>query len=241
MKFGPMGKLADEVDGARTAVEKGRKSLSESPGAVTYVPVPGVPGSNSFGNTSKATTAGSAHASVQSSAESLAEILVAVLDSDGDRLRKVIKAFKELDDDIADRLFAKAAKGFDVYSAHVHSHGLHEYDDYVRTGQIDRLHEAMNGGPSLMGGDLNVVTNNGVNPKNTTSGDAIGDMSREGYTVYSGATNDDGRVVGTSPSGTRIDHVAGSPAFGMGEQPTLMDGATSDHDGQVVDVQVPDW
>ncbi|TMR97443.1 endonuclease/exonuclease/phosphatase family protein [Nonomuraea basaltis] len=241
MKFGPVGKLADEVDGARTAVEEGRKALSDSPGAVTYVPVPSVPGSNAFGNTSKATEAGSAHASVQASADSLAEIFIGVLDSDGERLRKVIKAFKDLDDEIADRLFANAAKGFDVYSAHVHSHGLHEYDDYVRTGQINRLHEAMNGGPSLLGGDLNVITNNGDNPKNTSSGDAIGDMAGEGYTVYSGATNADGDIVGTSPSGTRIDHVAGSPALTMDGQPTLMDGSTSDHDGQVVDVQVPDW
>ncbi|WP_327582891.1 hypothetical protein OHA25_44300 [Nonomuraea sp. NBC_00507] len=115
MKFGPVGKLADEVDGARTAVEEGRKALSDSPGAVTYVPVPSVPGSNAFGNTSKATEAGSAHASVQASADSLAEIFIGVLDSDGERLRKVIKAFKDLDDEIADQLFANAAKGFDVY------------------------------------------------------------------------------------------------------------------------------
>ncbi|MFC7592565.1 hypothetical protein ACFQYP_59215 [Nonomuraea antimicrobica] len=241
MKFGPVGELAEQVDAARTAVEEGREALAQSPGAVTYVPVPSVPGSNAFGNTSKATSAGSAHADVQAAADGLAEILVGVLGSDGERLRRVITAFRELDDKIADRLFAGAAEGFNVYSAHVHSHGLHEYDDYVRTGQIDRLHEAMNSGPSLLGADLNVVTNDGDNPKNTTSGDAVGDFADEGYTVYSGAVNGDGEMVGTSPTGKRIDHLAGSPAFTMDQPPRLFDGATSDHDGQAVDVQIPDW
>ncbi|MFC4006088.1 endonuclease/exonuclease/phosphatase family protein [Nonomuraea purpurea] len=240
MHFGPVGELAGQVDEARTAVEEGRRALAEGPGAVTYAPVPVVPGSNAFGNTSKATVTGSAHADVQAAADNLAEILIGVLDSDGERIRRVIRAFKELEDDVADRIFAGARQGFGVYSAHVHSHGLHEYDDFVRTGQIDRLHEAMNGGPSLLGGDLNVVTNDGVNPKNNSSGDAINAFAQEGYTVYSGATDENGDVVGTSPSGSRIDHVAGSPAFIM-DQPRLMDGATSDHDGQVVDVQVPDW
>ncbi|MFI7701894.1 endonuclease/exonuclease/phosphatase family protein [Nonomuraea sp. NPDC049480] len=241
MRFGPVRELAGQVDDAGTAVKQGRDALAGGPGAVTYVPVPGVPGSNAFGNTSKATTAGSAHAEVQAAAGSLAEVLIGVLGSDADRLRKVVKAFKELDDEIADRLFAGAGRGFDVYSAHVHSHGLHEYDDFVRTGQIDKLHDAMNTGPSLLGGDLNVVTNNGDNPKNNSSGDAVNAFTQEGYTVYSGAVNDNGDIVGTSPSGTRIDHVAGSGAFTMDQQPTLADGATSDHDGQVVDVQVPDW
>ncbi|WP_346152645.1 endonuclease/exonuclease/phosphatase family protein [Nonomuraea recticatena] len=241
MNFDAVGRLAGKVGEARKAVEQGRTALAGGPGAVTYVPVPSVPGSNAFGDTSRATSAGSAHADLQASAENLAEILIGVLHSDESRLRKVIKAFKELDDEIADRLFARASKGFDVYSAHVHSHGLHEYDDFVRTGQIDRLHEAMNRGPSLLGGDLNVVTHHGDNPKNTSSGDAIHDFTKEGYTVYSGAVNEDGKVVGTSPSGTRIDHVAGSPAFTVNGQPVLVDGATSDHDGQQVDVEIPNW
>lgn len=241
MDFDAVGKLAGKVGEARKAVDQGRTALAGGPGAVTYVPVPSVPGSNAFGDTSTATSAGSAHAELQASAENLAEILTGVLGSDESRLRKVVKAFKELDDEIADRLFAGADKGFDVYSAHVHSHGLREYDDFVRTGQIDTLHEAMNRGPSLLGADLNVVTHHGDNPKNNSSGDAVHDFTDEGYTVYSGAVGDDGKVVGTSPSGTRIDHVAGSPAFVMDGQPVLVDGATSDHDGQQVDVEIPDW
>ncbi|WP_406317874.1 hypothetical protein OHA77_11090 [Streptosporangium sp. NBC_01639] len=241
MRFSAVSELADQVDEARKAVEQGRTALAGGPGAVTYVPVPSVPGSNAFGNTGKATSAGSAHADLQAAADGLAEILIGVLDADQGRLRKVVTAFRELDDDIADRLFAGAAKGFDVYSAHVHSHGLHKYDDFVRTGQIDKLHDAMNRGPSLLGADLNIVTNNGDNPKNTSSADAIHDLKEEGYTVYSGAANEDGKVVGTSPSGTRIDHVTGSPGLTMNGQPVLVDGATSDHDGQQVDVEIPNW
>ncbi|NYF38089.1 endonuclease/exonuclease/phosphatase family protein [Streptosporangium sandarakinum] len=241
MDFDAVGKLAGKVGEAHRSITRGRAALSEGPGAVTYVPVPSVPGSNAFGGTSGAVSAGSAHADLQASADGLAEILIGVLHSDEGRLHKVIKAFRELDDEIADRLFAGANKSFDVYSAHVHSHGLHGYDDFVRTGQIDRLHEAMNRGPSLLGADLNVVTHNGDNPKNNSSGDAIHDFKNEGYTVYSGAADETGRVVGTSPSGTRIDHVAGSPAFDLSGQPVLVDGATSDHDAQRVDVDVPNW
>lgn len=241
MKFGSVSELADQVDEARKAVVQGRTALAEGPGAVTYVPVPSVPGSNAFGNTDKATAAGSAHANLQAAADSLAEILIGVLDSDEERLRKVITAFKELEDEIADRIFANASKGFDVYSAHMHSHGLYKNDDFVRTSQINTLHDAMNRGPSLLGADLNVVTQHGDNPKNTSSGDAIHAFKEEGYTVYSGAVNEDGKVVGTSPSGTRIDHVAGSPGLTMDEQPILADGATSDHDGQRVDVEIPNW
>ncbi|MEO3875784.1 hypothetical protein ABGB18_43975 [Nonomuraea sp. B12E4] len=241
MKFGPVGDLAAQVDEARTAMDQGRSALSDGPDAVPYVPTGVAPGSNAFGDTSNATAAGSAHADTKAAADKLAEVFTGVLGSDGERLRRVIQAFKDLDDELADRLFAGASQGFDVYSAHVHSHGAHEYDDYIRTGQIDRLHEAMNGGPSIMGGDLNVVTENGDNTKDNSSGAAIQSFTEEGYTVYSGAVNGDGDVVGTSPSQTRIDHVAGSPAFIMDEQPLLVDGATSDHDGQVLDVQVPDW
>lgn len=241
MKFSSVGDLADQIDEARKAVNEGRTALAAGPGAVTYVPVPSVPGTNAFGNTGKATAAGSGHADLQAAADGLAEILAGVLNSDEARLRKVIKAFKELDDELADRLFANASKSFDVYSAHVHSHGLHEYDDFVRTGQIDQLHGAMNRGPSLLGADLNAVTNHGDNTKNTSSGAAIHSFKEEGYTVYSGAVNEDGKVVGTSPSGTRIDHVAGSPAFTMSGPPVLFDGATSDHDGQQVDVEIPNW
>ncbi|MEU8104834.1 hypothetical protein AB0C18_14040 [Nonomuraea muscovyensis] len=241
MDFDEVGKLAGKVGEARKAVEQGRTALAGGPGAVTYIPVPNMPSNNAFGDTNNATAASSAHADLQTSADGLAEILISVIDSDESRLRKVIQAFKQLDDEIADRLFAQASKGFDVYSAHVHSHGLHEYDDFVRTGQIDTLHEAMNRGPSLLGADLNVVTHHGDNPKNNSSGDAIHDLKTEGYTVYSGAVNEDGKIVGTSPSGTRIDHVAGSPTFTMNGQPVLVDGATSDHDGQQVDVEIPNW
>ncbi|NUW31484.1 endonuclease/exonuclease/phosphatase family protein [Nonomuraea sp. SMC257] len=241
MDFDPVDKLAGKIGEARKAVEQGRTALSGGPGAVTYVPVPVVPASNAFGDTSRATSAGSAHADLQTSADDLAEILIGVLTSDESRLRKVIRAFKELDDDLADRLFAGAAKGFDVYSAHVHSHGLHKYDDFVRSDQIGKLHEAMNRGPSLLGADLNVVTHNGDNVQKNASGGAIHDLKDEGYTVYSGAVGEDGKVVGTSPSGTRIDHVAGSPAFTVDGPPVLFDGATSDHDGQRVDVEIPNW
>ncbi|TDD01397.1 endonuclease/exonuclease/phosphatase family protein [Nonomuraea deserti] len=243
MRFGRVRELAREVGKAREEVEKGRRALSESPDAVPYVPVPTVPGSNAFGDTDNAAPVGSALANLAASADDLSGVLIGVLDSDETRLGKVVTAFETLDDDIADRLFADAAKGFDVYSAHVHSHGLHEYDDYVRTGQIDTLHEAMNRGPSLLGADLNAPTLDGENHKGTGSGAAIEEFQDEGYSVYSRGVNDEGEPVGTSPVGDKpIDHVISSPALPINEPPTLTDNGTSDHmGGQGADVELPNW
>ncbi|MGV9304029.1 hypothetical protein ACWENQ_17220 [Nonomuraea sp. NPDC004354] len=235
-----VGAIAEGADQAKEAVEQGRTILSRTPTPVTYVPVPSVPGSNAFGNSEKALSCGSSYADLQAAADEAAEALAGVLTRDAGRLRQVVKVFKELDHETADRLLGSASKSLDVYSAHVHSHGLHKYDDPVRAGQIDTLHRAVDG-PSLIGADLNAATNNGAHNTRKVSLDAINSFNREGYTVYTGATNADGDVVGTSPSGTRIDYVISSPGVELAGAPQLVDGGTSDHDGQQVDVVVPDW
>lgn len=235
-----VGAIADGAAKAREAVGQGRTILSRTPTPVTYVPVPSVPGSNAFGNTEKAVSCGSSYSDLQAAADTAAEALAGVLTRDEARLRLVIKVFKQLDHEIADQLLGSASKSLDVYSAHVHSHGLRKNDEPVRADQINRLHGAIDG-PSVIGADLNAETINGDHQTNKISRDAIHGFNDEGYTVYTGATDADGNVVGTSPSGTRIDYVMSSPGVAMAGAPQLVDGGTSDHDGQRVDLIVPDW
>lgn len=240
MRFDAVLRLAEQVNDAGKTLGEGRREATGGAQAFKYEPVPN-PVFGAFGNTANATNAESAYAKLRYSADHLAEILIDVLGTDGSRLRTAVKLFKELDDRIADQLLAAEKGGFDVYSAHVHSDGLGKYDDHVRTQQIDKLHGALNRGPSLLGADLNVVTNDGDNPGQTTSGDAVHGIKQDGYTVYSGGVGQNGQLTGTSPTHQRIDHVAGSPGFIMNNRPHVIDGGTSDHDGMVIDVEIPNW
>ncbi|WP_433514914.1 endonuclease/exonuclease/phosphatase family protein [Nonomuraea sp. CA-143628] len=240
MKYDRVGTIADGVLKAVDDVAEGSKKLGEALSPVTYVPVPSVPGFNAFGNTSKAVSCGSDYADTLTAAADASELLGALLDRDEKRLRKVIQIFRTTDHEEADRICANSAKSLDVYSAHVHSHGLHGNDETVRAMQIDKLHDSIDG-PSVIGADLNAITEDGQTDWKMAGPQSIASFAQEGYTVYSGASTPDGAIAGTSPTGTRIDHVIGSPSVEFGGRPQLVDGGSSDHDGQKVDLIIPDW
>lgn len=100
MRFSSVETLVRRMDEARIAVEEGRRALSGEPS---------VTASGAFGGTSE-----EAYTALQASADKLAGVLIGVLDADGERLGKVIKAFKEMDDELADGKFTGAEAGFDL-------------------------------------------------------------------------------------------------------------------------------
>jgi hypothetical protein len=229
MDYDEVGWLATRVKEAAATLQGGHSALAGSPGTHQSVPVPSVPDMNAFGNTPVAGSVSSAYSRTKSAAATAAEGLTSVLQDDVARLDEVKRTFQETDHASADQISAAAGRGnLSVYSAHVHSDGSNN-NDLVRAGQIEQMQETFNQSPGVIGADFNAEVGDG----NLSSG-AIQGFEDDGHTI------DGGEVGGTSHSGRSIDYVVTAP----GVSPSgaeLVDGATSDHDGQRVDLTVSRW
>lgn len=239
MEYERVRRLADQVSEAAATLEGGRSALGDGPGTGFSLPNPFgedsfVQLSTPFGNTQSARTCQAVYHEAQAAGGTATERLGAVLTADVERLGQVITCFQETDHESADQICAAGGDSLNVYSTHVHSHGSSD-DDFVRAGQIDRLRDEIEG-PAVIGADLNAEPDD-----DNRSSEAIADFEDHGYDVHSGGVDDSGEVVGTSSSGRFIDHVITSPTITVGGQPQLVDGGPSDHEGQRLDITVPDW
>jgi hypothetical protein len=229
MDYDEVGWLASRVREAAATLQGGHAALAGSAGTYTTVPVPGVPAVNAFGNTPTAGSVSAAYSRAKSAGSTATEGMIGVLQDDVARLDEVIRTFQETDHASADRISAAAGDGsLSVYSGHVHSDGSNN-NDLVRAGQIEQMQETFNQSPGVIGADFNAEVGDG----NLSSG-AIQGFEDDGHTIGGG------EVGGTSHSGRSIDYVVTAP----GVSPSgaeLVDGATSDHDGQRVDLTVTRW
>ncbi|MQA86820.1 MAG: hypothetical protein GEV03_19860 [Streptosporangiales bacterium] len=242
MDYERVRRLADQVTQAASTLRGGRNALGQGPGVGASVPNPFgddpfIALGTAFGNTDNARSCQAAYHQVQGAGDTATERLGAVLDSDVERLGQVITCFQQTDHDAADRICAAGSRGMDVLSAHVHSHGSGsaDNDDLVRSGQIDRLGDAVDR-PTVIGADLNAEASDG-----NKSAEEINEFEERGFDVHSGGVDEDGEVVGTSAAGKRVDYVVTSPTIRTTGPPQLVDGGPSDHDGQRADIVVPDW
>lgn len=232
MEYEQVGWLADQVAAAATGLSGGGTDLSAAPGLAISIPLPLVADpviatAPAFGNTDAAHDCLSAYHHALGAADDAVTRLGAVLDTDVQRLGAAVTTFQQMDHAAADRVFSAAGQGVNVYSAHLHSDGSND-DDFVRAGQIDRLRQAIDG-PALLGADLNAELDDG-----NLSSAAVARFGDDGFDVNAG------EVGGTSHSGRSIDYVMPVDGITAGN-PTLVDGGTSDHDGQRVDVAIPNW
>jgi hypothetical protein len=216
MEYSQVERLAEAVAEAADELTTGGRPLADDRVSAA-----------ALGNTDSANDCLTALRRAQSTARTATRRLVTVLDDDADRLRQAVVAFQQTDHETADQMFAASRDGINVYSAHVHSDGSND-DDFVRADQIDRLRESVDG-PAVIGADLNAELDDG-----NMSADAVARFGDDGFDVNAG------EVGGTSSTGRSIDYVM--PSSGVSaSNATEVDGATSDHNGQRVDVTIPRW
>ncbi|MEU8252281.1 endonuclease/exonuclease/phosphatase family protein [Nonomuraea sp. NPDC048916] len=251
MYYEKVGALANSVAQANVVLTKACDVLDGASGNSIASSLLYVPDFNAFGNTPAAGGLSGLFSGVREAGSTAAEHLGAVLDEDVIRLRDVIRSFKERDHEEADRINAMAGRQtLSVYSTHVHSTGSEEVrgpvwvrddtpidnataDDYVRAGQITKFQQLFNEHPGVVGGDFNVESDAG-----NRSAEAMQRFQEDGHRIDAGRLNDSNG--GTSASHRHIDYVITAPGI-VAQNPQRVDGGSSDHDGQRVDVTVPRW
>jgi hypothetical protein len=154
------------------------------------------------------------------------------LEADVGRLDAVMHTFSRMDAEAADDILAAAMRSnsLDVYNTHIASGDKREAENVrgEQVGQAVGHIEAGAGGPAIFTGDFN-----------TTEPPAVGRLQAQGWTDAS--TNASGDPVGTY-HGRPIDKVYVGPGVAVTGPARAIDGASSDHDGLVVDVGVaPAW
>ncbi|GGO62713.1 hypothetical protein GCM10012289_08020 [Nonomuraea cavernae] len=249
MYYEEVGALATSVTQANSALAKAGDALTKASDNPIASRSQYFPGFNAFGNTPAAKEMSGLFGSVKEAGGTAADHLRMVLDEDVIRLRDVIRSFKETDHEEADRINATLGRQtLSVYSTHVHSTGSEEVrppvlhgeenpgndaaaDDHVRAGQIDKFHQLFNKSPGVVGGDFNVESNAG-----DRSAEAMKGFEEDGHRIDAGRLNDGG----TSGGGRHIDYVITAPGI-VAQNPERVDGGSSDHDGQRVDITVPRW
>lgn len=221
--------LAEQVAAAGSGLAGGQATMSTSPDLALSVPLiddlvfSTMP---AFGNTDSAHDCLSAYSQARQRADDAVAALIAVLNTDAGRLVEAVSTFRSTDHENADQILSAASRGVNIYSAHVHSDGSNN-DDVVRAGQIDRLRGNIEG-PAVLGADLNAELDDG-----NLSAAAV-DAYEQGFDVEAG------EVGGTSHSGRSIDYIMPTDGIQAGD-PSLVDGGPSDHNGQRVDLTIPNW
>ena len=155
------------------------------------------------------------------------------LDADVERLKVAVMLFHQTDGAAADQML-QAAKGLDVFSAHL-STGANPQGEANRAGQLDTMlgQTGTDAGASIVAGDFNNSPTGGDTP----FGQSLNRYGQHGYDVHAGDLNDG--QGGTSASHLPIDYVM---PRGVGSSTATRWGRDqSDHDGQVVDVTIADW
>jgi endonuclease/exonuclease/phosphatase (EEP) superfamily protein YafD len=226
-----IGDAGDELSGAA------------SPGAVIpFLPTAyEVREGAAFGNTAGAAACHGWWQSVAETAGVAASRLASALYADADRLDQVIFLFMTTDHETADEIASAGTGQVTFLSAHIHS-GNSATDDYLRATQLDRLvnHAAGLGGPVVVGVDANTSTIPAELRDTDVSGPrAVNRFGTEGFADVGDVAG--GRAgEGTSHSGQSIDYVFNRGVATTGD-PDLVDGASSDHDGQAVVYRDTGW
>jgi endonuclease/exonuclease/phosphatase family metal-dependent hydrolase len=247
MDFPEAGKLLEALALARASVADGATAFGQAPPTVVNHNVVSAYGGvvsswnvpealPVFGNTAAANACLTAHFESTNLLSSVLTAFANTLDSDVERLKVAIMMFHEADGASAD-LMLQSAKGLDVFSAHlaVRDKNTAVQDEQIQAGQLDQLRTASgtDAGSAIVAGDFNSEPGSPDSP----FGQALDRFGEHGYDPHGGDLHDG--QGGTSESHYAIDYlmprgVATTPA-------TRWDREKSDHDGQVVEVTIPDW
>ncbi|GIH08198.1 hypothetical protein Rhe02_62650 [Rhizocola hellebori] len=245
MDFPEVDKLLGELSRARDAVGGGAKSFgeaSETLGWSSYTTaIGGSVGSWSipqpelvFGDTEGGGQCWSAHYECKIVMDTVLPAFANTLDSDIERLKTAVMLFHQTDGENADRMLQAARGGLDVLTAHL-STGANPEGEANRAGQLDKMfgQTGNDANATLVTGDFN----NSPTGVDTPFGKSLNQYGQHGFDVHAGDLHDG--QGGTSASHLPIDYVI---PRGVGStEATRWGRDESDHDGQVVDVTIPDW
>ncbi|WP_378733894.1 endonuclease/exonuclease/phosphatase family protein [Nocardia brasiliensis] len=227
--FGEMQKLITEVRRAQSSLDAGLKAFSN--GAAKPPMEPGH--TTTFGNTGAGASCLSAHAQASEVMRTVLTAFSGAVESDAGRLAMALVLYRQMDVASADNLLQLNRNALDVFSTHLMVGGAGK--DAQQAAQINRL-LGLAGGPSqgntVVAGDFNAQSGG-----NSPSAQGIRNFAGQGFDVDTGKIYD-GRG-GTSQSNLPIDHVL--PRGVGSSEATRWERGESDHDGQVVDLTMPNW
>jgi hypothetical protein len=216
--------LAGQVAVAADTLDSARVELA----GAAYVP------NAAFGGDAEC---GRNYRALERKAIAAARAMVQALESDLEKMRRMVATYEATDQETADRLFSAAGTTLDVFSAHVHSHdgGLTpEQDQAIRAAQINELIDVTGqvNGPAVVGADLNTER----------GGDGASSQAVEGFETELNYTNYAEGLPPTGSDGTReIDYVFGGPQNAVTDSSFVGTDGLSDHEGQKVEMEVPRW
>lgn len=231
--------LAEEVRRAKTSLDAGVQGFSQAPTASPSPPtmtrsIYGVQtrqyvGSapTIFGNTSAGDACLGAHSWARSGMDGTLKAFAGTVESDHGRLEMAWSTYKKNDAEAADRMLEISRNRLDILTTHLSTKN--------QSGQIKELNKLV-GDPSkgnmIVTGDFNATSTPG-----TPSGDEIQNFGKKGFDVGGGVINDG--QGGTSATHRPIDQVM---PRGVGALPAQRwNREQSDHDGQLVDIVLPNW
>lgn len=221
-------RLAERVDDAAESAGEANSALVVTAiVALPFVPTP-------LGTTPGAEGCWSAYQELASDGGTAISRLRAVLSTDAERLRQAVERFERMEDSAADHLSVTAGNRLDVFNTHVQA-GSDPHEEEARADQINTAVDTLEdqSGATVFTGDLNVD----YQQDDAESAEAVERLEDAGFEHAS-----DG--VGPTAGDRQIDYIFTTSDLRPGEPGRVEandpeDGFHSDHDGVVVDVEIP--
>lgn len=242
--FDEVRKLATEVRRAQSSLDAGVQGFANAPSPQPSPPsqtsvIAGspktwtFPADTTFGNTNAGAACLSAHSQARSTMDAALRAFAKTADSDAERLESALALYRKTDADSADNILAANRNRLDVLTSHLtlNTDG-HAQDQAAQVNRLRGLAGDVSQGNTVVSGDFNTESTG-----NSGSAQGIRAFGGQGFDVHGGDIND-GKG-GTSASHRRIDHLM--PRGVGASEATRWDRDQSDHDGQVVDLTMPNW
>lgn len=243
-------KLATEIRRAQSSLDAGVKGFANAPAASPTPPsvtttIYGVPTqhylspSTTFGNTSAGDTCLGEHQQARSAMDSTLKAFAGTIESDAERLAMAKSTYEKVDAEQADRMLAISRNQLDILTTHLSTTGKNAELVGQQAEQINQLRGLVGDrstGNMVVTGDFNAQAQ-APKPEFEPSAQAIRNFGGNGFDINGGVI-DDGRG-GTSKSNLPIDHVMPRGVGAVEAQRWRRD--QSDHDGQDVDITMPNW
>jgi hypothetical protein len=189
-----------------------------------------------FGNTDAGATCLNAHSQARSTMDGTLKAFARTVDSDAERLEASMAAYKKMDAESADNLLATNRNQLDILTAHLANGGETANLQAAEIAKLRGLTGDPTNGNMVVSGDFNAASEG-----NSPSAQQIQQFGKHGFDVDAGDIHDGpgGSLRGTSLTHKPIDQLM---PRGLGaSEAQRWARAQSDHDGQEVDLTLPNW
>jgi hypothetical protein len=247
--FNELQGLITQVRRAQSSLDAGVQGFSGAPApgptptTISLGRVGGLPTgqvslspTTTFGNTDAGATCLNAHSQARSTMDSTLQAFAKTVDSDAERLEASMAAYQKMDAESADNLLATNRNQLDILTAHISNPGEFADEQAQQIGRLRGLAGGPTAGNTVVSGDFNSVSEG-----NSPSSRQIQQFGGQGFDVDAGDIHDGpgGSLRGTSLSHRPIDQLM--PRGVGASEAQRWARAQSDHDGQEVDLTLPNW